>query len=607
MDRRIPRLMLVMLSLVGGSAATLWGANGSGQPTPEQIASQIGELIDELDAGRYDVRDGAWQRLLKLATRDELQALLGEKVQRALQSTAISFEVRTRLESLAKSLPKPTSGAAPRADGKQIEQLLVQLSDDSPSVRRGAESQLLALANDKQTSVDVYLAIKNRLASAELESPDRKKLRELLDQARGGWLLSDPSTWKLPQATDEQIKTWVDALAQAHPERGNAVAQEIAERELIDLLARDDCVSRVRAALEAKLADKKLDLEAVKRLEAVYDWTKPAMVAEYWQAAEDRAGVRHLGIQYVLVDVPSVPEGGVRATHFDRIDDQVAHCVSGNSLAPGDYPVGVFFPHPQQGGAQFHLINLPTPRRRLAYEYQSRIDDEIRSREITRRTLDRILSEGKPLSQAEILMLEELDDGQVSAFAGSYLMKVDDSYYPPGEAQFVGNLSRHLNFCCMLARSGRHEALPGLLKAIEAKRFLDPPPETPYEWPWVAVLCVTVHDPWPEVDDFLAELVAREQPLLRTAVDGRTGPQPRPEAEIGEPGATSRVPDLGATAAAVLLSRHGIPPSVLGVEVLMYSPLASLDCPGAYFRASTDRQRVRQWWNKRKLEDRSRG
>jgi hypothetical protein len=43
------------------------------------------------------------------------------------------------------------------------------------------------------------------------------------------------------------------------------------------------------------------------------------------------------------------------------------------------------------------------------------------------------------------------------------------------------------------------------------------------------------------------------------------------------------------------------------VEVLMYSPLASLDCPGAYFRTSTDRQRVRQWWNKRKLEDRSRG
>src|SRR5581483_6485684 len=103
-----------------------------------------------------------------------------------------------------------------------------------------------------------------------------------------------------------------------------------------------------------------------------------------------------------------------------------------------------------------------------------------------------------------------------------YLLQVDDSRYPPPEAQFVGNLSRHLNFCCMLARSGRHEAIAGLMQAIQAKRFLDPPAETPYDWPWVAILCITVHDPWPEVDSFLANLMERQQGLMQLRAKDRT-------------------------------------------------------------------------------------
>src|SRR5262249_16645243 len=153
-----------------------------------------------------------------------------------------------------------------------------------------------------------------------------------------------------------------------------------------------------------------------------------------------------------------------------------------------------------------------------------------------------------------------------------YFLTVDDSRYPQGEAQFVGNLSRHLNLCCMLARSGRHEAIPGLMQAIKAKRFSDAPPETPYDWPWVAVLCIAIHDPWPEVNQFLADLVPREQPLMRTnTAEGQTRPVfPVPPGQsdvVPEP----KAPDLGATAASLLLSRHGVPPSVFGLEVLMYS------------------------------------
>jgi hypothetical protein len=576
-------------------------------PNAAEVARQIPALIEALDSPRFDARARASRQLAAFAEHDELRPLLAERLTAALLSTELSFEARSRLAPLLKRLPAPDKPAALEAAPARIERLIDALEDDSAGVRAGAQAQLELLAKRPSSNPDVMAALKRRLASAELEPSSRTKLRELLDQARGVWLLSDPSTWRPIEVSDEQIAGWIDELARPAADAKAAIVQEAAQRELLDLLARDQYVPRVREALEKRLADKRLDIDAVKRLEAVYDWTRPAMVAEYWQGAETRAGVQHLGIQYVLIDVPSVPEGGIRATHFDRIDDRIAHCVSGNSLSPGDYPVDVFFPHPQQGGAQFHLINLPTPRRRLAYEYEARIDDLVRSRQITRRTLDRILAERKPLSQAEILMLEELDDGQVSAFAGEYLMKVDDSYYPPAEAQFVGNLSRHLNFCCMLARSGRHEAIDGLMRAIKARRFLEPPAETPYDWPWVAALCIAVHDPWSGVDEFLAGLVEKEQPLMRAARSPQTGPQPMGENSPTDSVPEPKVPDLGATAATVLLSRHGIPPSIFGLEVLMYSPLISLDCPGAYFREGHDRQRVLQWWSKQKAHDAARG
>ena len=78
------------------------------------------------------------------------------------------------------------------------------------------------------------------------------------------------------------------------------------------------------------------------------------MVAEYWQAG------RHTGVQHLLIGIPNHSPNAQRASHFDRIDESTAHCVSGNALSPGDYPVDVFLGHPRQEDAQFHLVNLPT-------------------------------------------------------------------------------------------------------------------------------------------------------------------------------------------------------------------------------------------------------
>ncbi|MCR4415109.1 MAG: hypothetical protein NUV77_22035, partial [Thermoguttaceae bacterium] len=62
------------------------------------------------------------------------------------------------------------------------------------------------------------------------------------------------------------------------------------------------------------------------------------------------------------------------------------HCVSGQNLAPGDYPVGVAFPHPKQPGYFFHLVNLTTPRRKMANQYVVEMPAAKRLAELSRRT-----------------------------------------------------------------------------------------------------------------------------------------------------------------------------------------------------------------------------
>ncbi|MBX7073910.1 MAG: hypothetical protein K1X71_12245 [Pirellulales bacterium] len=578
--------------LLGSSC--LRAAEPPSNAASDSAIAEIPELLRQLDSNDFDARQSATARLSAIADLEEVQQSTADALGAALVTGELSFDARSRLAPLLKRLPAPAAPTSPLPLAGDITQLVAQLNDDSAARRASAQARLRWIASQPQANSEALAAIKAGLGSPTIDSSTRRMLRDLLDTARGVWLASDPKDWRLPPVSDEQLTAWLDALIQVRPNEPRwSLQQDAAQQELVDLLARDEYLDRVRHGVEERIARPGITPDAARRLEAVLDWARPTLVAEYWQ------GPQHVSIQFLFVGVPSVPEGAQRASHFDFVDDERAHCVSGNSLSPGDYPIGVFFPHPQQGSAQFHLVNLATPRRRMAYEYLIRGDDAQRAAAITRRTLDHILATKKPLSQSELLMLEELDDGQVSAFTGKYFMAVDDSHYPPAEGQFVGNVSRLQNVCCMLARSGRHDAVPGLLAAIQAKRFFDPPAQAPWDWPWIAALCIAVHDPWPEVDPWLFSLVERDDPLMRRPAAAPSEPtpatseDPRPEPE------KLTAPELGATAAAILLNRAGIPPTVFGLEVLMYSPLASLDCPGAYWRDAKGRQRLTQWWKER--------
>jgi hypothetical protein len=287
-----------------------------------------------------------------------------------------------------------------------------------------------------------------------------------------------------------------------------------------------------------------------------------------------------LSEQHLLVGVPTLSPGAARATCFDRVDDRVARCASGNTLAPGDYPVGEAFPHPRQETAFFHLVSLPTPRRRMAYVSCGNADEKKRLAALSRRTLDRMLADKRLLSEPELVMLEQLDPAEVSRFAGRYFLLVDDKRMSQtGAHRLGGRPSRFGMICARLAIDGGKEAMPGLAEAIAKNRFLPPTLQTPYRLEWLAALSIAARDPWPGVDVWLADRVDQSGSL----VEGQ-----------------SEAAELGATAAAVLLKRHGQDPAGFGLLPAPEALVKHLNVNGYRFSGKDASAKIRQWWRQEK-------
>ncbi len=512
----------------------------------------------------------------------------------------------------------PTNLAPTDIAPAEIERLLDQLDDDSFADRVGAEQRLNWLLGNPAAGVRIMTALKARLKTdlgadhAEAGQPgtepatgvaddsgftneDRQPLVALLNEVRGRWLTS-PTEWPLPPIDEKQWRSWIADLIAESDDEDARVRRAIAERELRDLLARKEYAQPVAEAIRQHRDEMALTIasQAVERLLA---WIHPAMVAEVW------ADHRHVTIQYLLVDVPQFPEGGWRATHFDRIDEHTAHCVSGNNLEPGDYPVGLAIPHPHGQyfvppptghSLMFHLINLPTPRERMAYKYRARRPQADRLRELSERTMAAIVAEKRRPTQADLSMLAQLDPETFSRSIGAYFDAVPDQpvriidRYPPALT------TEHELLCAVLADVGTHHAIPALEKEAGHREQLEGAPPAVFPVAWTAVLAIAERDPWDGIDAWLAGLISREVPLAQAA---------------------GAVPDLGATAAFLLLRRHEQSPRAFGLIETDSDLLNASGVTGYRFRQPADRDAVLRWWSNLRqppaelgaLEDRPRG
>lgn len=580
--------VLVGFALVAGGATSKIQAAGSPIPVrPEKARQDIAKLLGDLDSDHFVVRREAAAHLRRMARRPEMRRMLAEEFERVLLSSETSLEVRSQLERLRvdADLPRAVPEPSAKTSAEEVQRLVGQLDDASYARRLGAARRLEWLLRDPEAVVLIVAALRERLSSAELSADARHWLEPIWGRARGLWLATDPATWRLPPVGDEQIARWIDDLARPVPQGARPEAWPVhrdAARELRDLLARDEYVSRVRKAIEARLAAGNVAPPGAARFQELIELCRPAMVAEFWQ------GGHHRGIQHLLIGVPSQSPGAPRPSHFDRIDDKVAHCVSGTNLSEGNYPVGVAIAHPNQKDAIFHLVNLPTPRRRMAYEYLVKRDEARRYAELSRRTFDRLLKIGQPLGGGDLLMLRQLDPRELSRFAGKFFLAVADDRLAYDGIEWTGTQgSRHNLLCVYLAANGTREAAPELLEAIKRHRILPPRAEAPYQMAWIAALSIAARDPWPEVDTWLAAQIGRSDPL----VIGREG----------------HPPELGATAAAILLARHGRTPSQFGLEPARDDVLDDLGLKAQRFTAPDWRAKVLKWWEERQVAAKAAG
>jgi hypothetical protein len=554
---------------------------------PDELRAKLTQWIARLDSDQYYQRQQAMGRLQEVAGKPDSAAILAEEVGRVLVAEGTSFEIRKQLAVLSHSLPKSVSPPVADVSPTEIDRLIDQLEADSFAQRAAANARLQWLAGNPRLVCPLIVRIKQRMAQPRRSVDSPQWLTTIYDRARGAWLTSDPAAWEFPPVPDEQIVRWTQELARSlGSEAASRQRQSLvtAQRELQDLLARDEYVAKVKASLEAELA-RQPGSDAAGRLQGLLNLTRPAMAVEYWE------GGKQAGLQQLVVGVPSKDPSALRPSHFDRVDDQTAHCVSGNNLSPGDYPVGVAIPHPARQGALFHLVNLPTPLRQMAYAYQVQLDMDRRLVELSRRTLDRILDENRAMTRAEIIMSEQLDADVLSSFAGRYFNQIDDqaqdSSAPPAYSPYRSGVygpilalhraaetaSRHNMLASLLARVGNHHAIPGLLEALKSDRFLAPTAEAPARLGWVGALAIARRDPCPDVDRWLAGLLDRDETLLLP----------------------DNSPQLAATAAGLLLVRHKQAPAQYGLETAAGDVLTEAGVPGYRFKSPDSREKIRQW------------
>ncbi len=215
----------------------------------------------------------------------------------------------------------------------------------------------------------------------------------------------------------------------------------------------------------------------------------------------------------------------------------------------------------------------------MAFEYYIKKDEAWRLERITERTLSYLLTRGEPLSEVEILMLAQLEPRRVSRFVGDYFQAVPNGRLVSTPNGLNNQPTVYAGICMVMTRAGTHEAIEALEKLARSRALGKPTYPNRVDIAWVAVLAIASRDPWPGIDEWLADLVD-EQVVLSTDPD--------------------LPPELGACAAGLLLDRHGMSIRPFGLATAGESITDAFNFTGYRFTSDRDRQGVKRWWEKQR-------
>ena len=251
--------------------------------------------------------------------------------------------------------------------------------------------------------------------------------------------------------------------------------------------------------------------------------------------------------------------------------------------------MGEAIAHPIDPNHFFYLVYLPTARSRMVRWYVPASDESQRLADISRRTLARMLTEKSPLDEAEARMLAALDPREVSRFAGKYSWRSTTGRWipcrrtPPSRCKspksgWVGGRGGSARSASGWPSTARKMPCRVCWRRRPRSGFFPPRPGLPSTCPRLALLSLASRDPWPETDAFLASLLGDRRPL-------RAG---------------RRTSELGATAAAVLLGRHGEEPGEFALEEVPEPQMSLMHVTGYRFASEDARKHVQTWWERTK-------
>ena len=171
------------------------------------------------------------------------------------------------------------------------------------------------------------------------------------------------------------------------------------------------------------------------------DLTRPALVAESW------SGRKQMLEQHLIVGQPMLAlwrhaSFAFRSGRRPRRPLRERKLANAGRLSGGGGIRAPNWQSPLQGF--FHLVNLPTPRRQIAYSYYVKTDPAARLAKLSRRTLDRFLSDKRLLNDSELGMLGQLDAGEVSRFASRYFLVMEDASVEEDFTQEFSTSRSHL-------------------------------------------------------------------------------------------------------------------------------------------------------------------
>jgi hypothetical protein len=126
-------------------------------------------------------------------------------------------------------------------------------------------------------------------------------------------------------------------------------------------------------------------------------------------------------------------------------------------------------------------------------------------------------------------------------------------------------------------RVGTNECVPALEKLARSGALGKPEYPSRVDVAWVAILAIATRDPWPNIDDWLIGLIDEVAPLT-------TDPDQPPE--------------LGASAAGLLLDRHGASVRPFGLATAGEAVTDAFQFYGYRFTSDRDRSDVKRWWKK---------